>query len=113
MPTAQLALACMALATFLGQVSVGVTTAALMEIVPNEMRGQMLAVMLFLVNILGLGVGASLIAAITDFVFADDAALRYSIALASAVIAPMIVVILWRGLRHYRACALEARGWAG
>lgn len=105
MPSASLALLCMAVATYLGQVSVGVTTAALMEITPNEMRAQMLAVMLFLVNILGLGFGASLIAGLTDFVFADDAALRYSIALASAVIAPSIVVILWLGLPHFRRCA--------
>ena len=82
-----------------------------MEITPNEMRAQMLAVMLFLVNILGLGFGASLIAAITDFGFGDDAALRYSISLASAVIAPSIVLILWRGLKYYRVCAQEARGW--
>lgn len=109
MPSAPLALLCMAVATYLGQVSVGVTTAALMEITPNEMRAQMLAVMLFLVNILGLGFGASLIAGITDFVFADDAALRYSIALASAVIAPTIVVILWLGLPHYRRCADQVR----
>jgi len=61
--------------------------------------------MLFLVNILGIGFGASLIAALTDFVFADDAALRYSLALASALIAPTIVVILWLGLPHYRRCA--------
>lgn len=112
LPTAQQALLCMAIATYLGQVSIGVTTAALMEITPNEMRAQMLAIMLLLVNVLGIGFGATLIAAITDFVFADDYALRYSISLASAVIAPTIVLILWRGLRHYRACAEEATTWA-
>lgn len=111
MPNAQLALLCMAIATYLGQVSIGVTTAALMEISPNEMRAQLLAFMLLMVNVLGIGFGATLIAAITDFVFADDQALRYSIALASAVIAPTIVLILWRGLPHYRRCAEEARTW--
>lgn len=112
MPTAYLALLCMAIATYLGQVSVGVTTAALIEITPNEMRAQLLSIMLFLVNILGLALGASVIAAVTDFVYGYDDALRYSISLASAVIAPTIVFILWRGLRHYRACAVEARSWA-
>ncbi|WP_101756650.1 hypothetical protein [Oceanicoccus sp. KOV_DT_Chl] len=112
MPTAELALACMAIATFMGQVSVGVSTAALMEITPNEMRAQLLAIMLFLVNILGLGLGSTLIAILTDFLFADDNALRYSIALASAIITPCIVLILWRGLKYYRHCALEARDWS-
>lgn len=113
MPTAAGALLCMAIATYLGQVSVGVTTAALMEITPNEMRAQLLSIMLFLVNILGLALGATLIASVTDFVFGYDGALRYSISLTSALIAPTIVLILWRGLRHYRACAEEARAWAG
>lgn len=111
MPTAFLALLCMSIATYLGQVSVGVTTAALIEITPNEMRAQLLSIMLFMVNILGLALGASVIAAITDFVFGYDNALRYSISLASAIIAPTIVIILWRGLRHYRSCAEEARSW--
>lgn len=111
MPTAFLALLCMSIATYLGQVSVGVTTAALIEITPNEMRAQLLSIMLFMVNILGLALGASVIAALTDFVFGYDDALRYSISLASAIIAPTIVIILWRGLRHYRSCAEEARTW--
>lgn len=111
MPTAFLALFCMSIATYLGQASVGVTTAAIIEITPNEMRAQLLSIMLFMVNILGLALGATLIAAVTDFIFGYDGALRYSIALCSAIIAPTIVVILWRGLRHYRACAEEARAW--
>lgn len=110
MPTAYQALVLMAVATYLGQVSVGVTTAALMEITPNEIRAQMLAVMMLLVNIFGLGLGATLIAAITDFVFSDAQALRYSISLASAVITPCIVLVLWWGMPHFRLAASRVAG---
>ncbi|MDO8863144.1 MFS transporter [Haliea sp. E1-2-M8] len=110
MPTAYQALLLMAVATYLGQVSVGVTTAALMEITPNEIRAQMLAVMMLLVNICGLGLGATLIATITDFVFGDPQALRYSISLASAAITPCIIVLLWWGMPHFRLAARRVAG---
>ncbi|MFW6092573.1 MAG: MFS transporter [Pseudomonadota bacterium] len=109
MPTATLALITMAIATFLGQVSVGVTTAAIQDITPNQMRAQATAMMLFLVNIVGLGLGATFIAFITDFVFGDDMALRYSIVVSSLIIAPTVITILAFGLKHFRACVYEIR----
>lgn len=107
MPTATGALAMMGLATFLGQVSVGVTTAAIQDITPNQMRAQATALMLFLVNIIGLGLGATFIAAITDYVFQDDMALRYSIVVSSLIIGPLVILLLALGLKHFRACAAE------
>lgn len=109
MPTATSALITMGIATFLGQVSVGVTTAAIQDITPNQMRAQATALMLFLVNIIGLGLGATFIAVITDFVFRDDMALRYSIVLSSLIIAPAVIIILLLGLKHFRVCAQEIR----
>lgn len=109
MPTATLALVMMAVATFLGQVSVGVTTAAIQDITPNQMRAQATALMLFLVNIVGLGFGATFIAIITDFVFRDDQALRYSIVVSSLLIGPMVIALLAFGLKHFRECVREVR----
>ena len=107
MPTATGALTLMAIATFIGQASVGVSTAAIQDITPNEMRAQSVAAMFLLVNILGIGLGATFIAAITDFVFANDNDLRYSIALASAIVAPAMAATLYWGIKHYRKCIKE------
>src|SRR5690606_33091013 len=84
-------------------------TAAIQDITPNQMRAQATALMLFLVNIIGLGLGATFIAVITDFVFRDDMALRYSIVLSSLIIAPAVIIILLLGLKHFRVCAQEIR----
>jgi hypothetical protein len=57
---------------------------------------------LLCVNLVGMGLGASVIAAITDFGFGDQAALGYSIAIAGAVVLPLIVALLLIALPHYR-----------
>jgi MFS family permease len=107
MPTVEGALAVMAVGTFLGQVSVGVSTASVQDITPNQMRGQITALMFFLVTLIGLGFGATFIAILTDFVFKDDNALRYSISLASAIVAPTVCLMFFFGLKHFRANVLE------
>ena len=107
MPTVEGALTVMAVGTFLGQVSVGVSTASIQDITPNQMRGQITALMFFLVSIIGIGFGATFIAILTDFVFQDDNALRYSISLASAIVAPLVCLMFFFGLKHFRANVLE------
>jgi MFS family permease len=102
MPTATLALAMMALGTLIGQASQGVMLAAIQDVTPNQLRGQVTAIALLAVNLLGMGLGASVIAAITDFGFGDQGALRYSIAITGAVTLPLILIMLVAALPHYR-----------
>ena len=84
MPNATLALTMMALGTLVGQASQGVMLAALQDVTPNQLRGQVTSVALLFVNLIGMGLGASVIAGITDFGFGDEGALRYSIAITGA-----------------------------
>lgn len=102
MPNAALALGCMAVATLIGQAAQGVIISAIQDVTPNQLRGQVMALTLLSVNLVGLGLGASFIAAITDFGFGDESALRYSIALSGAVLLPIIVLMIWSGLPAYR-----------
>jgi hypothetical protein len=60
------------------------------------------------INLAGIGLGASLVAALTDLAFQDDAALRYSLAAAAAVTTPLGVAWIWRGMRPYRAAVAAA-----
>lgn len=107
MPDAFSSLAMMAIGTLIGQASQGVILAAIQDVTPNQLRGQVTAIALLVVNVLGFGLGASVIAAITDFVFQDPGALRYSIAITGAITLPIIAVMTVVAMPHYRR-AVEA-----
>ena len=107
MPTATLALTLMAIGTLVGQASQGVILAAIQDVTPNQLRGQVTAVTILIVNLLGTGLGASVIAAITDFGFGDQGALRYSIAITGAVALPIIIGLILMAMPHYRRAIAE------
>lgn len=107
MPTATLALACMAVATLVGQAAQGVILAAIQDVTPNRLRGQVTGLTLLFVNLIGLGLGASVIAAITDFGFGYEGSLRYAISITGAVVLPMMFILLVTGMGRYRRALLE------
>lgn len=75
---------------------------ALQNITPNRMRAQVSALMLFMTNLFGLAIGPSAVAAITDFVFANDAALARSLSLLPLIVCPLAAAFLGWGLKYYR-----------
>lgn len=89
----------------------GVAPAAIQEIMPNAMRSQASALYLFIVNLIGLGLGPTAVALVTDYVFEDDAAVRYSLLLVSLFAEVAAVLLLWRGLRHYRESLERLKSW--
>ncbi|MFK7732103.1 MAG: spinster family MFS transporter, partial [Pseudomonadales bacterium] len=80
----------------------GVSLAAIQLITPNHMRAQAGAVLLFLTNLIGLGLGPSVVAALTDFVFADPASLPYSLSLVAAIFCPLAAMVFYSGVSSYR-----------
>jgi MFS family permease len=94
---------------------VGVSTLvviAIQMIVPNQMRGQFSAAFSFCVNFIGLGLGPTFIALLTDYVYRDENRLHHSIATSAAIIVPLGIILFAVGLKHFRRSALEARDWA-
>ena len=79
--SAGVALGIVAVIKFISGLPLGVAMAAVHEITPNRLRAQSAAFYLFILNILGLGTGPTLVALLTDYAFGDPAALRYSIAI--------------------------------
>lgn len=102
-PDAWLALALLAMATFTSSLHGGVAGAALQLITPNELRGQMTAVYFFIANLVGLGLGPSAVALLTDYGFGDPAALGASLAVLCLVAGPPGALLILASLRHYRA----------
>ncbi|TRO16481.1 spinster family MFS transporter [Pseudomonas sediminis] len=90
----------------------GVAPAAIQEIMPNSMRGQASAIYLFVITLIGLGVGPTAVALVTDFVFADDAALRYSLLIVTTLAVSTSIILLAKSLKPYRASVTRLEQWA-
>ena len=80
----------------------GAAPAAIQEIVPNQMRGQASAVYLFIVNLIGLGVGPTAVALVTDKVFANDLDLKWSMLIVGTMANLVAIGFLAAGLKPYR-----------
>jgi MFS family permease len=109
MPTPELAMT-LVVAGFAGaMMSPGPYNAAIQIVTPNQMRGQVTALFLFVFNIVGFGLGATIVASFTNFVFGDENMLRYSLAATSIVMGPISLVCFWLGLKPY-ARSVERMG---
>ena len=80
----------------------GSAAAALQEITPNQMRGQITAIYLFITNMFGIGLGPTLVALATDQIYNNDLAVGNSIALTAMIAGPLSVILLAFALKPYR-----------
>ena len=92
----------------------GAANAAIAEAMPSRMRGQGSAIFQLMVGLAG-GIGPTAVALVTDRVYGNDAALRWSLAMCTVVGMTLTVAILAWGLPAYRATVArrdESRGRA-
>lgn len=101
--------ACLSIAIFFSAFQGGISGGVIQLMTPNEMRGQAVALYFLGANLLGLGLGPTVVAATTDYVFGNDAAIGKSIALVTAVLIPVAGSIMAYGARA-RVTAIEAAG---
>ncbi len=92
----------MALAVFFSAFQGGIAGGTLQLMTPNRMRGQVIAIYTLVANLIGLGLGPTVVAATTDYVFGYDEAIGKSIALSAAVMCPLGGLLLWRSLPAIR-----------
>lgn len=111
MESATLTLCFSALYTVLLSLLVGLPLASIQMITPNQLRGQVSAVFLFVVNIVGIGLGATSVGFLTDHVFGVDKAVGLSLAIVptTALILGGTLLLLCCG-RFRRSVAL-AETW--
>jgi hypothetical protein len=76
------------------------------------MRAQATALYYFVINILGL-LGPTVVALVTDYGFADDGALRWSLSIVGVGASVLGLTFLTANLPHYRASVREAESWRG
>ncbi|MFV0276640.1 MAG: spinster family MFS transporter [Parahaliea sp.] len=108
--SAPLAITCLSVALFLSAMQGGIAGGVIQLMTPNQMRGQAVALYFLFANLLGLGLGPTVVAAATDYIFRDDAAIGQSIALVAAVMVPLAVSLLLWGTRARKQVIDEAQG---
>lgn len=110
-PSAGIALGLMVVAMLLGTIHGGVAGAALQLIAPDRLRARLVALYFLVANLVGLGLGPTAIAMVSEHIAADGSALRYGIALVTAVALPISALALTLGLKPFAraAAAAEAR----
>jgi MFS family permease len=84
----------------------GGAASALQEISPNQMRGQISAIYLFATNLIGMGLGPTAVASVTDLVLTDPIRVGDSITLLIFIFAPVSATLLAIVRRPY-ICVLR------
>jgi MFS family permease len=102
MPTPELAIVFLIPASFFAAFAFGAAPAAMQEAMPNQMRGIGSAIYLFIVNLIGIGLGPTSVAICTDYVFHDEGMIRYSLLLVSSVSSLLAFFFLTKALSPYR-----------
>lgn len=89
----------------------GVAPAAIQRMMPNAMRAQATALYLFVINLIGLGLGPTAVALVTDMVFHDQGSVHLSLLAVGLVADVAGIVLLWRGLAPYRHSLAYLERW--
>ncbi len=96
---------------FLTSAPFGVAPAAIQQMMPSEMRGQASAIYLFVVNLIGLGLGPTAVAMMTDYVFRNDLAVNYSLLVVTTLAHVASSILLWSGLKPFRTSLDRLKAW--
>jgi len=110
-PDSHLAVVLAAAATLLAAIPIGLAPAALMRVTPSQMRGQVSALYLFTVNLIGLGAGPTVVALVTDHVFHNDAMVGSSLLIVGVAANIVSVLFLWIGLKSYVRSQRQLQEW--
>lgn len=89
----------------------GIAPAAIQEMMPANMRGQASAILLFVVNLIGLGIGPTAVALCTQYLFKRDDAVRYSLALVSTLACALAALLLYSAWKPFLASLERLRVW--
>jgi MFS family permease len=112
-PSAPWAATLLTPAVFFMSMPFGVAPAAIQQMMPNTMRAQATALYLFAINLIGMGLGPTLVAALTEDVFHDKTAVGYSLLIVGVAAHLGGAVLLGLGLGPYRRSLDYLKRWKG
>ncbi len=100
MPSAGLSLVFLGGASLCGLASAVPQNAAIQRITPNQLRGQVTAIYLFMFIAFG-ALGSQLIGSVTQRIYHSDAALWKSLMLTASIMMPLATLIISLGIKPY------------
>ena len=101
MNDARFAVAWIAVLNFFAAFPWGAASAAAAEMVPAPLRAQGVSLYFLVLNLLSAALGPTAVALVTDYVFHDESALRYSLALVTVAGMLVAIALFVVGLRSY------------
>lgn len=101
MPSAWLYLALYSLAGFINALGFGPSIAAFQLTTPNRMRGQIGALVQFCNNVIAFAISPLIIALFTDYLFRNEADLKYSMVLNVAIMGTIAAIVVGQGMKPY------------
>ncbi len=111
MPSVNLAAIGVAGVIFCTPFPYGPSVAAIQLVTPNEMRGFVSGIYVFVAVIIGLGVGPPLIAGLTDYVFRSPELLPLSIVAAAVLLVPAAILCMHVARKQYTKSLIAAQEW--
>jgi MFS family permease len=100
MPNPWLAVGFMLIAQLTSIMAAAPENAAIQTVTPNRLRGQMTFLFLFIMNVIGMGIGPMIVGALNQYVFGEDQ-IRVSLAAIGALLGAPAIFIFLRGMRPY------------
>ena len=76
--------------------------AVILAVSPNQIRGQIMTLYLFIYTVVGVGLAPYVTGLTTDYIFTSPDDLRWSIMLLHVVFLPLSLVVTWLGLKAFR-----------
>lgn len=107
-----LGIVCIAGAVFFSAFQGGLGGGLIQLITPNQMRGQAVAIYFLMANLIGMGIGPTITAALTDYVFKSDAALNKALALSGGLLIPIAALLMLISLPAVRRAVEESKSWS-
>ncbi len=97
--------------TFAAAMPWGAAAAAIQEAVPNQMRGQAAAIFLFVINLVGLGLGPQILPLVSDHVFRDELSIHFSLLSVTVTAEVLAFVLLLLALPRFRRAIAYRDRW--
>jgi hypothetical protein len=84
-------------------------SAAMQLVTPGPFRARASALYLLVINLTGIGFGATAMSLVSDFVLKDEQRIGDGVTAVTLIAAPLAALLLWFGLSRYRQLAESGR----
>lgn len=96
------ALVCIGAASYFVTLPLALMTYVTQLVTPNTMRGVLAGLYVVSTNVIGLGLGPTLVAVTTDYLIGDPTRVHVSLTLVSLVVAPVALLLMVSGMGAFR-----------